>query len=118
MVAVGLAAVAVLTGLINTFRHWQTMAAEVGTQIAVLGVAGPTAIYVALLLAVWYRQNWARIVLLVVLLISVPGYLITLVGAYPTVSKVVQGLQLILNTATFVLLLTPASRHWFKRVDT
>ena len=113
-IALSLLFVALASGFINTFSLWQTSINELGVSTTLLAVILPTVVYIALLLLVSRRHNWARIILVLLLILSIPGYIMTIIGPAPTLNKMVQAFQLTMNTVSAVILLSKTSRVWFK----
>ena len=67
------------------------------------------------MLLVFRGRNWARIVFVIVVFLSVPGNVIA--SASPvadSTARLVSSSQALLNVSAAVLLLLPASRRWYR----
>ncbi len=112
--AIYLGVAAYLVGLINLPFAWGGSVELVGLQNQLLLLFAPLLLFVGLYYLSYIRKNWARIILLILLAISFPGYVMSLVGTGSTVYKITQFFQLALFGASFVMFLLKESRAWYK----
>lgn len=104
---------ALIVGFINTALLWSETVSKLGADKTILTIAIPTVIYLTLLYFVSSRHKWARIILIILLVISIPGYVVTLFLPVPLLSIIIQATQLILNLTCIIFLFAKPSREWF-----
>ena len=113
--AIGLSIAGLFVGLINTFRLWELQQARFGFFYTLAQVAIPIIIFLGLLALVARRRNWARILLVTLFFLSVPGYALTLYGRPWGITEFVQLTNGSCFLASGILLSMRQSRTWFRR---
>ena len=85
-----------------------------GLLYALAQILIPTALFLGLLAFVSARKNWARVVLVVVIGLSIPGYFLSLYRRPWGLTELVQLTNGLCFLGAGVLLLTRQSRIWFR----
>ena len=113
-IAINAAIIALIIGFINTALLWTETVSKLGINKTIVTIALPTILYLTLLYFVSSRHKWARITLTILLVISIPGYAVTLLLPLPLLSITIQATQLILNLICITFLFVKPSREWFR----
>ncbi len=113
--AVGLFYISLALGVIRVMVAWPSMSREVSPSLALLLVAVPYGVLLLLLHFVNRGQNWARITLVVLFILTAPFPTPTLMeslGAHP-LAGILRILQLVLQVVALVMLFGAQARRWF-----
>jgi hypothetical protein len=105
---------AYLVGFVSVPFRWSKGVELVGLQNQLLMVFVPAIIFLGLYYLVYNRKNWARITLLVLLAISLPGYVTSLIGTGSVLYKTTQFFQMVLFGGSAFMLCLKESRSWYK----
>lgn len=115
--ALWVATIGLLVGLINTVRFWQPLHERVGFLVGFGQIVVPTGLFVLILVFIARRKKWARNLFLILIALSVPGYLSTVIATVGTLTAWIQGANGLCFLASGVLLLLGQSRAWFRGDD-
>jgi predicted Na+-dependent transporter len=113
--AVGLYYISLALGVIRLMVAWPSMSQEVSPGLAFLLLAVPYGVLLLLLHFVNGGQNWARVTLVVLFILTAPFPTPTLMeslGAHPLMG-ILRILQLVLQVAALVMLFGAQARRWF-----
>lgn len=113
--AVGLFYISLALGVVRAMAAWPSMPPDVSPSLAFLLLAVPYGVLLLLLRFVNQGQNWARIALVALFILTAPfptPALMESLGAHPLMG-ILRILQLVLQVAALAMLFGAQARRWF-----
>ena len=110
--AIYLALTSLFVGFSILPLRWTEGVTAIGLTNQILLVTAPPLIFIALYYLAYLKKNWARIILLIIIGLSMPGYIMSLYGANSLIFQVTQFPQMVLYAGSFVMFLIKESRQW------